>query len=106
MQSAFVLCRLFKKQDESIERPNSDEAEATVSSPTTALSSPEVTQSDQLLTEASPQNATISGVVAPVEFPSCSVGVSDGGDQTVDLPASPEVRWKAIISVYSMTFSV
>ncbi|KAJ6418905.1 hypothetical protein OIU84_002137 [Salix udensis] len=90
MQSAFVLCRLFKKQDESIERPNSDEAEATVSSPTTALSSPEVTQSDQLLTEASPQNATISGVVAPVEFPSCSVGVSDGGDQTVDLPASPE----------------
>ncbi|KAJ6418907.1 hypothetical protein OIU84_002137 [Salix udensis] len=89
-QSAFVLCRLFKKQDESIERPNSDEAEATVSSPTTALSSPEVTQSDQLLTEASPQNATISGVVAPVEFPSCSVGVSDGGDQTVDLPASPE----------------
>ncbi|KAJ6764698.1 putative proteinC DOMAIN-CONTAINING PROTEIN 91 [Salix koriyanagi] len=89
-QSAFVLCHLFKKQDESIERPNSDEAEATVSSPTTALSSPEVTQSDQLLTEASPQNATISGVEAPVEFPSCSVGVSDGGDQTVDLPASPE----------------
>ncbi|KAG5233632.1 NAC domain-containing protein [Salix suchowensis] len=89
-QSAFVLCRLFKKQDESIERPNSDEAEATVSSPTTALSSPEVTQSDQLLTEASPQNATISAVEAPVEFRSCSVGVSDGGDQTVDLPASPE----------------
>ncbi|KAF9671025.1 hypothetical protein SADUNF_Sadunf12G0003800 [Salix dunnii] len=89
-QGAFVLCRLFKKQDESIERPNCDEAEATVSSPTTALSSPEVTQSDQILNEASPQNATISGVVAPVEFPSCSVGVSDGGDQTVDLPASAE----------------
>ncbi|PNT08800.1 hypothetical protein POPTR_012G007500v4 [Populus trichocarpa] len=89
-QSAFVLCRLFKKQDESIESPNCDEAEATVSSPTTAQSSPEVTQSDQPLTEASPANTTTSEVVAPVEFPSCSVGVSEGGDQTADLPASEE----------------
>jgi hypothetical protein len=105
MQSAFVLCRLFKKQDESIESPNCDEAEATVSSPTIAQSSPEFTQSDQPLTEASPANTTTSEVVAPVEFPSCSVGVSEGGDQTADLPAS-EVRWKTIINVYSMTFSV
>ncbi|CAK9324296.1 unnamed protein product [Citrullus colocynthis] len=39
-QSAFVLCRLFKKQDESIEGTNGNEAEATISSPTTAESSP------------------------------------------------------------------
>ncbi|KAA0061382.1 hypothetical protein IC582_016510 [Cucumis melo] len=39
-QSAFVLCRLFKKQDESIEGSNGDEAEAAISSPTTAESSP------------------------------------------------------------------
>ncbi|XP_023541672.1 NAC domain-containing protein 91-like [Cucurbita pepo subsp. pepo] len=39
-QSAFVLCRLFKKQDESIEGSNGDEAEAAISSPTTADSSP------------------------------------------------------------------
>ncbi|XP_038897915.1 NAC domain-containing protein 62-like isoform X2 [Benincasa hispida] len=40
-QSAFVLCRLFKKQDESIiEGSNGDEVEAAISSPTTAESSP------------------------------------------------------------------
>ncbi|CAN1251193.1 NAC domain-containing protein 91 [Linum perenne] len=48
-QSPFVLCRLFKKQDSTVEDLNSDEvAEATVLSPTTATtaqSSPDVTQS-------------------------------------------------------------
>ncbi|XP_023552564.1 NAC domain-containing protein 62 isoform X3 [Cucurbita pepo subsp. pepo] len=39
-QNAFVLCRLFKKQDESIEGSNGDEAEAAISSPTTTESSP------------------------------------------------------------------
>lgn len=54
MQSAFVLCRLFKKQDESIEHLNGDEAELAVSSPTTAKSSPEDTQSEVALDPASP----------------------------------------------------
>ncbi|CAN1251197.1 NAC domain-containing protein 62 [Linum perenne] len=49
LQSPFVLCRLFKKQDSTVEDLNSDEvAEATVLSPTTATtaqSSPDVTQS-------------------------------------------------------------
>lgn len=44
-QSPFVLCRLFKKQDESIEGLNGDEAEPTVSSPV-VQSSPGDTQSE------------------------------------------------------------
>lgn len=45
IQSPFVLCRLFKKQDESIEGLNGDEAEPTVSSPV-VQSSPGDTQSE------------------------------------------------------------
>ncbi|CAK7324287.1 unnamed protein product [Dovyalis caffra] len=83
-QSAFVLCRLFKKQDDRIESPNCDEAEATVSSP-------EVAQSDQPLTEASPANMTTSEVVAPVEFQSNNFGVCEEGDQSADLCASEDM---------------
>lgn len=78
---------MFKKQDESIESLNCDEAEATVSSPTMVQSSPEVTQSDQPLIEASPANTT-SEVGAPVEFQSNNFGVCDGGGQSVGLGAS------------------
>ncbi|KAL9374641.1 hypothetical protein Peur_031520 [Populus x canadensis] len=86
-QSSFVLSRLFKKQDESIESLNCDEAEATVSSPTMVQSSPEVTQSDQPLIEAFPANTT-SEVGAPVEFQSNNFGVYEGGGQSVGLGAS------------------
>ncbi|XP_011003273.1 PREDICTED: NAC domain-containing protein 45-like isoform X2 [Populus euphratica] len=85
-QSSFVLSRLFKKQDESIESLNCDQAEATVSSPTMVQSSPEVTQSDQPLIEASPANTT-SEVGPPVEFQNNS-GACEGGDQSVGLGAS------------------
>ena len=45
-QRPFVLCRLFKKQDENIEVSNHDVAELAVLSPTTAKSSPEDTQAE------------------------------------------------------------
>ncbi|KAF5442629.1 hypothetical protein F2P56_035269 [Juglans regia] len=45
-QSAFVLCRLFKKLDERLEGSNGDEAEPAVSTPTAAKSSPADTQSE------------------------------------------------------------
>ncbi|KAJ6677440.1 putative proteinC DOMAIN-CONTAINING PROTEIN 82-RELATED [Salix viminalis] len=86
-QSPFVLSRLFKKQDKSIESLSRDEAEATVSSPTMVQSSLEVTQSNQPLIEASPANTT-SEVVAPVEPQSNNFGVCEGGDQFVDPGAS------------------
>ncbi|KAJ6760432.1 putative proteinC DOMAIN-CONTAINING PROTEIN 91 [Salix purpurea] len=86
-QSPFVLSRLFKKQDESIESLSRDEAEATLSSPTMVQSSLEVTQSNQPLIEASPANTT-SEVVAPVEPQSNNFGVCEGGDQFVDPGAS------------------
>lgn len=96
MQGAFVLCRLFKKQDESIEGPSCEEAEVAVSSPTTAgQSSPEVTQCEQSLTEASPVNTTTSEVVAPVECQSYNFGACEGGDQPSHIPAF-EVREKPI----------
>ncbi|KAG6746558.1 hypothetical protein POTOM_048910 [Populus tomentosa] len=86
-QSSFVLSRLFKKQDESIESLNCDEAEATVPSPTMVQSSPEVTQSDQPLIDASPANTT-SEVGVPGEFQSNNFGVCEGGGQSVGLGAS------------------
>ncbi|XP_041014799.1 NAC domain-containing protein 62-like [Juglans microcarpa x Juglans regia] len=45
-QSAYVLCRLFKKLDERLEGSNGDEAEPAVSTPTAAKSSPADTQSE------------------------------------------------------------
>nr|AIA57510.1 NAC domain-containing protein [Boehmeria nivea] len=44
-QSPFVLCRLFKKHDDTVEALNCDEVEPTVSSPT-SKSSPEDAESD------------------------------------------------------------
>nr|XP_011470170.1 PREDICTED: NAC domain-containing protein 86 [Fragaria vesca subsp. vesca] len=53
-QSPFVLCRLFKKQDESIEISNCDETEPAVSSPSIVKSPLEDTQSAQTLVPPSP----------------------------------------------------
>ncbi|XP_050384758.1 NAC domain-containing protein 91 [Argentina anserina] len=53
-QSPFVLCRLFKKHDESIEISNCDETEPAVSSPSVAKSPLEDTQSAQSLVPPSP----------------------------------------------------
>lgn len=75
LQNAFVLCRLFKKQDETIEAPNCDEAEIIIPSPTPAKSSPEDTESELALPPASPSgrqaensDGTASDIVASHEY--------------------------------------
>ncbi|KAG6714419.1 hypothetical protein I3842_05G201600 [Carya illinoinensis] len=93
-QSAFVLCRLFKKQDESIEGSNGNEAEPVVSSSTTAKCSLEDTESEVAMDPASPSlggqaenhaasidycpdkrsNGAISDTVIPVNHNSSSYG--------------------------------
>jgi hypothetical protein len=111
MQRPFVLSRLFKKQDESIEVPNHDFAEPAVLSRTTAKSSPEDTQAElapepvtKLLrwkTENDPTSVecfiaeafdgSTSDTVAPVNYNnSNSYGVEN---KVGELPA-PEVRKK------------
>ncbi|XP_054788634.1 protein NTM1-like 9 [Prosopis cineraria] len=57
-QSAYVLCRLFKKQDETLESSNCEENDRTVSTPATANYSPEEMQSDVVPMAASPSLAT------------------------------------------------
>lgn len=52
-QAAFVLCRLFKKQDEKAEGSNPDEIEPTVPSPTPA-NSPEETEFEVALPQVAP----------------------------------------------------
>ncbi|KAI9097640.1 hypothetical protein K1719_025411 [Acacia pycnantha] len=52
-QSAYVICRLFKKQDETLEGSNCDGNDRTESTPTTANYSPEEIQSDVVLMAAS-----------------------------------------------------
>ncbi|KAJ4957255.1 hypothetical protein NE237_014038 [Protea cynaroides] len=55
-QGAFVLCRLFRKCDDSIENLNCDEIEPTGSSPTTTKSSPDDTPSTMALVQATPES--------------------------------------------------
>lgn len=110
MQSAFVLCRLFKKQDESIEGSNGNEAEPVVSSSTTAKCSLEDTESEVAMDPASPSlggqaenhaasidycpdkrsNGAISDTVIPVNHNSSSYGAERN---VVESPVS-EVRKK------------
>ncbi|KAJ9174365.1 hypothetical protein P3X46_017393 [Hevea brasiliensis] len=79
-QSPFVICRLFKKQDDSVEGLNSEEPEATLSSPTAAQSSPEVAESELALPQASPVNGSPFNILPSNEcFNACQ-----SGDQTVD----------------------
>ena len=104
MQSPFVLCRLFKKQDETIEDSNVDEAEPTASSSIAVVSSPQDVQSDLAPVPTSPSferqdekpltkvectfadsgNAMGSDTLPPlptVEYPSNSCGGYDAGGQ-------------------------
>ncbi|XP_062147473.1 NAC domain-containing protein 91-like isoform X2 [Alnus glutinosa] len=84
-QSAFVLCRLFKKQDETIEGSNCGEPYPTVSSPTTAKSSPEITQPELALDPISP---SFGGQAenCPTSTDVCLAESSDG--TTADTPVN------------------
>ncbi|KAI6697711.1 hypothetical protein NL676_017830 [Syzygium grande] len=56
-QGAFVLCRLFKKQDETLEGSACDAAEPAVTSPA-ARSSPDDTESELVIAQDGPSAAT------------------------------------------------
>ncbi|KAF2324117.1 hypothetical protein GH714_007073 [Hevea brasiliensis] len=84
-QSPFVICRLFKKQDDSVEGLNSEEPEATISSPTVAQSFPEVAESELALPQPSPVNTPASNILPSNE---CFNAFQSGG-QTVDV-TTPE----------------
>ncbi|GAV73272.1 NAM domain-containing protein [Cephalotus follicularis] len=75
-QSAFVLCRLFKKQDESIPDSHCDEAEQVVSSPTTPKSSPGDTHSELASAEVYPESER-QAVKYPTVVESCAADLSD-----------------------------
>lgn len=100
IQSPFVLCRLFKKQDASIDGPNCDETEPTVISPTPGKSSPEDTQSELEGVPPSPfgvqadehparteysgaenSDGATSDIVAPHDYISNSFNGCEAGDQ-------------------------
>ncbi|XP_057725120.1 protein NTM1-like 9 isoform X1 [Arachis stenosperma] len=57
-QNPYVLCRLFKKQDESLEGSNGEEMERTTSTNLTANYSPEEIQSDPAVKSVSSSQAT------------------------------------------------
>ncbi|RDX73208.1 Protein NTM1-like 9 [Mucuna pruriens] len=83
-QNPYVLCRLFKKNDESLEVSHCDEAEQTASTHMAANYSPKETQSDLALVAASPSQVTeddkhqapipaiseeaISNIITPVDY--------------------------------------
>ncbi|KAF2299547.1 hypothetical protein GH714_032491 [Hevea brasiliensis] len=78
--SSFISCLFGKKQDDSVEGLNSEEPEATLSSPTAAQSSPEVAESELALPQASPVNGSPFNILPSNEcFNACQ-----SGDQTVD----------------------
>ncbi|KAJ9186976.1 hypothetical protein P3X46_002481 [Hevea brasiliensis] len=85
-QSPFVICRLFKKQDDSVEGLNSEEPEATISSPTVAKSFPEVAESELALPQPSPVNTPASNILPSNE---CFNAFQSGG-QTVDVTTPEE----------------
>ncbi|XP_059432000.1 NAC domain-containing protein 91-like isoform X2 [Corylus avellana] len=76
-QSAFVLCRLFKKQDETIEGSSCGEPYPADSSPTTAKSSPEVAQPELAL---DPISLSLGGQAenCPTSIDVCPAESSDG----------------------------
>lgn len=124
MQSAFVLCRLFKKQDESIEVSNCDEVEPSDSSPISAKSCPQsdfgVDQTSQVLendSEMKPTHIgcsvsylpdkTTSNAQALVECQSKISNAYAEDQVTEEVTTTTEVRTKGQISFcfYFSTFS-
>ncbi|KAL1290645.1 hypothetical protein HN51_059195 [Arachis hypogaea] len=109
-QNAYVLCRLFKKQDESLEVSNCDEVEQTDSAPMAANYSPEEIQSDQALAEVSPSQVTdekhqgvipenseeaVSNVITSADCHSDGYDACERRNQAFELPAEdiPPLNW-------------
>nr|ALO20339.1 NAC domain-containing protein [Momordica charantia] len=98
-QTAFVLCRLFKKQDESIEESNGDEAEAAISSPTTAESSPVDTNLEPILPSVSPSLQRLpensDGVLSEIVEPTDGSAEIHGFEQhNAAMDPHPDEEWK------------
>lgn len=101
-QNPYVLCRLFKKNDESLEGSN-EEVEQIASTPTTASFSPEEIQSDPSLVPVSSSLATeddkhlpvipeqseeaISNIINPVDCHSDGGDAHDAKIQIIEPPA-------------------
>ncbi|KHN46203.1 NAC domain-containing protein 78 [Glycine soja] len=99
-QNPYVLCRLFKKQDESLEASNGDDVDRTASTPMTANYSPDEIQSDSALVPASSSQVTeddkplpvisenseeaISNIITPGEIHSDGCDAPDAQDQIVE----------------------
>ncbi|KAJ8748138.1 hypothetical protein K2173_012611 [Erythroxylum novogranatense] len=85
-QTPYVLCRLFRKQDESTQVVFSEEeTEHTVSPPITVQSSPDVTQSELAQGQKSPVNIVVPDIPLPVQYQSNCCNSSEGGRQISDL---------------------
>ncbi|OIW20385.1 hypothetical protein TanjilG_09594 [Lupinus angustifolius] len=99
-QNAYVLCRLFKKQDESLENSNSNEVEQTTSIPLVANSSPEEIQSSLDVVSGSALQVTddkyqavpesSEGTISNVINYSDRYNTCDGKNQTLELAAKEE----------------
>ncbi|CAI8585736.1 unnamed protein product [Vicia faba] len=105
-QNPYVLCRLFKKQDESLNNSNCCEVEQTASTPMTANYSPEEIQSDLNLVPVTSSPATeddkhlpdipenseevISNVITPSDCYSDACNAADALYQIVEVPAAEE----------------
>lgn len=113
-QNPYVLCRLFKKQDESLEASNGDDVDRTASTPMTANYSPDEIQSDSALVPASSSQVTeddkplpvisenseeaISNIITPGDIHSDECDAPDAQYQIVEPVA--EVRLADLVSIY------
>ncbi|CAJ2652383.1 unnamed protein product [Trifolium pratense] len=105
-QNPYVICRLFKKLDESLESSNCGEVEQTTSNPTSAEYSPEDIQSDLNMVPVSSSPATedyrhlaaipenseeaISNVITLADCYSDACNASDAQYQIVEVPAAED----------------
>ncbi|KAJ1431771.1 NAC domain [Sesbania bispinosa] len=117
-QNPYVLCRLFKKNDETLEGSNCDEVDQTTSTPTTANYSPEEILSDPTLVPVSSSQATeddkqlavinenseeaISNIITPADCHSDGCDAHDARNQIVE-PAIEEDQPLNLDIFYDLT---